>query len=35
MTARALICLLWLAPDKMTARQLRAMVLKHMEKNRE
>jgi hypothetical protein len=35
MTARALICLLWLAPDNMTARQLRAMVLKHMEKNRE
>jgi hypothetical protein len=34
MTARALICLLWLAPDKMTIAQLRRLIVKHMEAER-
>jgi hypothetical protein len=32
MTAAPLIRLLWLAPDNMTAAQLRAIVVKHMQK---
>lgn len=34
MTAAALIRLLWLAPDKMTAAQLRKLVVQAMEKER-
>jgi len=34
MTAAALIRLLWLAPDNMTAAQLRKLVVQAMEKGR-